>query len=268
MNSNFKRIFDYWRTEYSTKIAKSKKFEMPAELKRIANMAAPGESFYYVANFHTLELELLSTSIERFLGLPSKKVDMHKILSLADSSDIEVIHLKERVAKCFYIDFLTAEEVLDYKVLYTYNLIDYKKQKRLMLHQACALSVDASGRFVHVFSIHSDISHLTAQSTRDISFIHLDCGESFLNVPIDDGVFDPQKVETDETLDKILSEREKEIVLKFSQGLSSEEVGKELFISPNTVRTHRKNILKKTGAKNSLQLVSKCITAGIIVPRF
>lgn len=241
---------------------------MPAQLKRMASLAAPGESFCYVANFHTLELEMLSDSITRFVGLPPEEVDMNNILSLADSTDVEQIHLKEQVGKSFYIDFLAAEEVLDYKILYTYNLRDYNNRTRLMLHNACALSIDDKGRFIHVFSIHSDISHLAAKNTEDVSFIHMSGGESYLNVPITGGTFSPKKIEKDKSLEKILSEREKEILLKFSQGLNSQEVGEELFISHNTVQTHRKNILKKTGAKNTIEIISKCLAGGLINPKF
>ena len=266
--SDFRKIVNYWREEYSSNIERSRKYEMPAQLNRMASMAAPGESFYYIANFHNLELEMLSDSIEKFLDLPPEDVDMNKILSLADSEDVERIQLKEKVAKSFFIDFLAAEDVMEYKVQYTYNLRDSNNRKRLMLHQACALTVNASGRFVHVFSIHSDISHLTAKNTDDISFISLGGGQSYLNIFVKNGSFDPQCVEVVVNLQKLLSEREKEILSKFSQGLSSEEVAKELFISINTVQTHRKNMLRKSKARNSIELISRCITAGVIAPSF
>ena len=134
MDSNFRKIADYWRREYSNKIQKSHKYKMPAQLKRMASMASPGESFFYVANFHTLNLEMLSDSITKFLNLPIKDVDFHKILSLADSADVERIHLKEKVAKSFFIDFLPPEEVLNYKVQYSYNLRDSTNRKKFMLH--------------------------------------------------------------------------------------------------------------------------------------
>src|SRR4030095_14099499 len=44
-----------------------------------------------------------------------------------------------------------------------------------------------------------------------------------------------------------LSEREIEILKLIAQGYSSKLIGAKLFISPATVDTHRKNILKKLG---------------------
>jgi DNA-binding NarL/FixJ family response regulator len=62
-------------------------------------------------------------------------------------------------------------------------------------------------------------------------------------------------LETRQQLDNVLSTRELMIVQCLSEGKSSIEIANELFISPYTVRTHRKNILSKTGARNVAQLV-------------
>lgn len=56
-----------------------------------------------------------------------------------------------------------------------------------------------------------------------------------------------------------LSPKEKEILKLISLGLSSREIAKQLFLSINTVNTHRKNILRKTGAKNILAVVALAI---------
>lgn len=48
----------------------------------------------------------------------------------------------------------------------------------------------------------------------------------------------------------ILSQREVEVLGLLYQSKSYEEIGKELFISPNTVENHAKSIYRKTNAKN------------------
>jgi DNA-binding NarL/FixJ family response regulator len=52
-----------------------------------------------------------------------------------------------------------------------------------------------------------------------------------------------------------LSGREIEIITLIAQELSGKEISERLFISTNTVETHRKNIMKKLKAKNSISLV-------------
>jgi len=61
-----------------------------------------------------------------------------------------------------------------------------------------------------------------------------------------------------------LSTREIEIVRLFAEGLSYKEVAAALHISPSTVDTHRKNIQKKLGLKNIVELVRYAIREGLI----
>lgn len=52
----------------------------------------------------------------------------------------------------------------------------------------------------------------------------------------------------------LLSKREKEIALLISKGQKSSQIALDLHISEHTVTTHRKNIMRKLGAHNSMQL--------------
>ncbi len=61
--------------------------------------------------------------------------------------------------------------------------------------------------------------------------------------------------EKEEVFQFKLTKREVEIIKCLSDGLSSIEMAEKLFISEHTVRTHRKNILKKTGFASSSQVV-------------
>jgi len=58
-------------------------------------------------------------------------------------------------------------------------------------------------------------------------------------------------------LEERLTKRELEILILFLNGYSEKDIAERLFISPHTVRTHYKNILKKTGAKSSFDLFRK-----------
>jgi DNA-binding CsgD family transcriptional regulator len=53
----------------------------------------------------------------------------------------------------------------------------------------------------------------------------------------------------------LLSEREFEILKLVEQGLSSEKIAKKLFLSINTVNSHRTKMLNKTGKKNISDLI-------------
>jgi len=51
------------------------------------------------------------------------------------------------------------------------------------------------------------------------------------------------------------TKREVQVFELLKQGLSSEDIARELNLTVNTVNTHRKNMLKKSGAKSSLEMI-------------
>lgn len=58
--------------------------------------------------------------------------------------------------------------------------------------------------------------------------------------------------------------RELDILRLMALGYTSAEAAEELFLSPHTVKTHQKNLLKKTGCKNSTHLVVSCLKSKLI----
>ncbi|MFD2287846.1 response regulator [Pedobacter petrophilus] len=52
-----------------------------------------------------------------------------------------------------------------------------------------------------------------------------------------------------------LTRREKEILALIAAGKTSQVIGQELFLSPLTIDTHRKNLIQKFGVKNVAELI-------------
>jgi len=61
-----------------------------------------------------------------------------------------------------------------------------------------------------------------------------------------------------------LTTREREILSRLAEGLSSKQIADKLFLSESTIANHRKNILKKTNTRNVAGLISHAISKGII----
>jgi len=62
----------------------------------------------------------------------------------------------------------------------------------------------------------------------------------------------------------VLTKREIEIVRAIARGLSTKEIAGQLFISENTVETHRQNIFYKLGVRNMAGLIVKAIAYGYL----
>ena len=63
-----------------------------------------------------------------------------------------------------------------------------------------------------------------------------------------------------------LTPRELEVVKLIAEGLTSEEIGEQLFISRKTVDRHRENVLEKLGMRNRVELTRYAIRRGLVVP--
>lgn len=59
------------------------------------------------------------------------------------------------------------------------------------------------------------------------------------------------------SFERLLTNREKQILKLICQGFKNREIGEKLFISAKTVSTHRANLIKKLAVKNTAELV-KC----------
>lgn len=61
-----------------------------------------------------------------------------------------------------------------------------------------------------------------------------------------------------------LTQREREVLRLLSDGFANEEIGRELFISPETVRTHIRKAMRKLEAETRTQAVAKALRLSLI----
>lgn len=62
-----------------------------------------------------------------------------------------------------------------------------------------------------------------------------------------------------------LTEMEIKVLRELTKGISNAEIGKELYISAATVKTHVSNLLQKTGFTNRTELAIKARVSGLVV---
>jgi ATP/maltotriose-dependent transcriptional regulator MalT len=66
------------------------------------------------------------------------------------------------------------------------------------------------------------------------------------------------------TVERPLSQRERDILSLVAEGFQNAEIGSRLFISPKTVKTHLQNIFKKLGVKSRTEAAMKAKEAGLL----
>jgi DNA-binding NarL/FixJ family response regulator len=63
-----------------------------------------------------------------------------------------------------------------------------------------------------------------------------------------------------------LTEREREVLTLVGQGLTNEEIGARLYLSPLTAKTHVSRIMSKLLARDRVQLVVLAYETGLVTP--
>jgi len=122
------------------------------------------------------------------------------------------------------------------------------------------------------FGIHAYLAK-TATLTEILEAVErVHCGEHFISPSvyrkdaksnIEDNNF---KLTTDEDFSKFadLTERELDVVVLLSRGMTNKEMADKLFLSKYTIETHRKNIMKKCEMKTAGQLIYFAMQQGLV----
>ncbi|ADD40094.1 transcriptional regulator, LuxR family [Stackebrandtia nassauensis DSM 44728] len=74
----------------------------------------------------------------------------------------------------------------------------------------------------------------------------------------------PKTVSIPASLRRGLSERETQVLLGIAGGKSNAEIGRELFITEDTVKTHARRMYRKLGARDRAHAVAEAFRIGIL----
>jgi DNA-binding NarL/FixJ family response regulator len=63
-----------------------------------------------------------------------------------------------------------------------------------------------------------------------------------------------------------ITRREREVLQLIAQGMTNTEIANKIYVSSNTIDTHRKNLLLKFNAKNAADLIRMAFTFNLLTP--
>ena len=228
----------------------------PADI--VASIFTPGEYYYFILNLFDFRMEYVHPGVEKIYGCKPDDFTLDELINKMHPEDAAQIKLKEAATGEFFYNRLPVNKILRYKSSYTFRIRDTLGKYRNILHQCTPIQLSLQGRIHHSLSVHSDITFLHMPPDNRVSFIGIGGEPSFYSLSTN-----PNTI-LEREANWFLSAREREIVKLMADGFGSKQIADHLSISTHTVDTHRRNLLKKTGSKNTLELTVTCVKKGLL----
>ncbi len=123
-------------------------------------------------------------------------------------------------------------------------------------------------------AIRAGASGFLVKDTEPVEFIRavrvVAAGDALLSPTVTRRLLERLSSELRETPDatqlSVITDREREVLALVGQGLTNDEIGKYLFLSPLTAKTHVSRIMAKLGARDRVQLVVIAYETGLVSP--
>ncbi len=222
--------------------------------KKRLNFFLIGDSYYFIINHQSFEIEFVSKEVEDVLGYHPHEFNIQFMNGILHPDDRSWF-LAFRDSVLDFFSKLSIEKLMNYKVRYDIRFRKLNGDFVRMLYQGILLDHDENGRFLRTLSVLTDITFLKQEGTPALSFIGMNGEPSYHNVALNN-IYIESKED--------LTRREKEVLKLLIDGKLSKEISYILNISKQTVDTHRKNMLHKKNLNNSGELIGKAIRYGWI----
>lgn len=245
--ATFRILAQYWRNQPFTT-----PYETQLDLQKRSILSKPlfslGPYFTYSFDIRLSSYLQISPEIEFVLGYRPEIIKREGISFLdraVHPEDKEVTLMLHAKAWEFILQ-KPPHTRMEYCMSMDYRILKENGEYIRLLQQNCVLHTDGLGNILQMYGICTNISHWN--KNQDITLtIKRRNGETYCFKA------SPQII-YDEELNKI-SPREREVIQQICRGQNTSQISDRLHISPHTVSTHRKAILRKLGIKGTAALV-------------
>jgi DNA-binding CsgD family transcriptional regulator len=220
--------------------------------KKLLNIFAVGDCYYFIFNIKESKFDLMSEEVQAVLGYKPSEMDVSMLINKIHPDDQPwFLNIESKITE--FVGGLTLDQIPNYKFRYDYRIQKKNGDYIRILQQTITLQYSEIGGIMKTFVVHTDISSLKKEGNPVVSFIGLNGEPSFIDIKIEK-VFPIAST--------FLTSREQEILLLLINGQETKEIASALNISPDTVSTHRKNLLFKTKSRNTSEMITMAIRKG------
>lgn len=231
-----------WGTIPTDEKLKNTGFDLMLQ-KKILDIFHVGDYYYFIMNVRKSVIETVSPEVEKILGYPADKINLAFFGDLMHPDDLPYF-LNFETAITNFFNGMSGQRIFKYKVQYDFRLRKADGTYARILNQFVVLEHQEDN--VRTFVINTDITHLKKETKPLLSFLGMEGEPSYYNVDVQN-IFKPTK--------PFFTNREKDILRALAKGMNSVEISEAFCISKHTVDSHRKNMLQKTNAKSTSEIL-------------
>lgn len=208
-----------------------------------------GKFYHYIFDTGLGNFLYMDKSVEDVLGYDAETFTTRKLFEKIHPEDqYDFANYENTVLKFF--SQLRVDQIFKYKVSYDFRIQRADGEYIRILHQVLTINHSDEGEVLQTLGVHTDITHIKDSGPSKLSFIGLEGEPSYIDV----------NPETIFRLEKqIFTSQEQKILKLLAEGRSSAYIAEQLCISVHTLRTHRKNIMRKAEVSSTPALIAKTI---------
>lgn len=253
MTHPLKSVWDNYPDFFSTDTIQT---AAPVVENIIAEMFTLGEFYYYALNIADGLISNIHPKILSLHGLVDYPAHLYEIIALIHPDDLSFVIAAENatLVKMKEIGF---QYQMQLKSSYCFRMKVASGEYELFHHQALHTHLNKDGRLSQAINIHTNINHITKENNYIVTVSGVAGRSDFHQIQL-------KPTHQDTAFQEKLTRREIEILRLVIKGFSSNEIAKQLYLSAYTVKTHRKNIHKKTFTKNNIELIKKSLEWGYV----
>lgn len=232
---------------FSSKQHTKDKLSIPYE--RFREFKAIGPYFPYLLYWPETKYLYIGPGIKSLLGYEPRHFDngVEKLMNIAHPEDAPLISLMVKKAVAF-LRQLPVKERDSITVAFDYRLMCADGRYRRFMQQVLYINMDDEGGMIYEAGVLIDVTRFGKTSPLSLCITNNSGQQLLFYVPEEDISISLRD----------LTQRELEIIECLDRGLTSQEISELLNVSHHTIKTHRKNILKKVGVSNTVELLKYC----------
>lgn len=252
----YRKFLEFWKNEPHRKPSEQKFHTHTSILDELAHN---NESVFLIFDRNSWKIQYFGKNMESIFGYPNNQFKKQNIQLLFEALSPHHIDFPIIISKWINeIYDAPREKKATERLKFSYCGVQFiHKDGHILslLVQYLCIAKSPDGRSTNGIVIIEDASHLLKGNFYWARCISLESGEC-------QAYFNSNK--KFETTQDIISLREKDVLRLIAKGYSSKEIADQLFITQNTVERHRKNMIARTGAKDTTALVHICRRVGVI----